>query len=268
MEYTIPWENTVPQSIDFAGDDTNTLIGIRYIGAQASGVVTTTSTTLTLKHGAAAAEAADTNHPVITGVSAGVITLASLSPKKFFDLVNVINQFPNWEAWIISALPDDNCDGGVILTETDKQCKTDAGYALKIDTSVALYSVAALTYNGPSVKVRPVDSGVLHRLQRIVVTHTYTGAYSNGIYECDDVLGTSLKKSSIATPSSGTRTGSPAETEALADGCLLQANGRRIVFKASAATTFANGLTHLDGFSYAFGSSFRTSKQWSRIASQ
>jgi hypothetical protein len=80
--------------------DQSVAIAIRYKGTQASATITVASGDITLKHGAAAAEAADSTVGVAGVVADGTYTTLGA-------MVDAINKSPNWQAEIIDGLRSD-----------------------------------------------------------------------------------------------------------------------------------------------------------------
>lgn len=252
------------------GIDTPILLGIRYIGSAASGLVTVAATTgdLTFAHGVLSSEAVDTTVIVTTGI----IDLTTYDTLK--KVLDVINQSPNWEAWPID-FPGDFAmnisSGNGAFTSAGvaaAQAKTDAGLTASfvVDTSLATAEThyCGVTWNASSILPHNGDAQVLHEVMKFRALGTFAGA-TDGVYvyECDDVAGT---KTQIGHFALVTATDT---TFGTGDEPLISTKGKRLVFKiadaSGALTAVGTSSPCLEIFtrSYAFGPCVRANKMYS-----
>lgn len=132
----------MPQNVNLSGillggscayvADSPVGIAIRYKGTQASATVTVASGDITLKHGAAAAEAVDSTVGASGVVADGTYTTLGA-------MVDAINVSPNWQAEIVDGLRADTSTNVMkALSETTLSPARKQVLGLFIDTSVAL----------------------------------------------------------------------------------------------------------------------------------
>jgi hypothetical protein len=252
------------------GVDTPILLGVRYIGSAASGLVTVAATTgdLTFSHGVLASEAVDTTVVVTTGI----IDLTAYTTLK--AVLDCINKSPNWEAWPID-VPGDfamNISAGngafTVAGVAAAQAKSDAGLTASfvMDTSLATAEVfyCGVTWQGSSINPHNGDAQVLHEVTKMRALATFAGATDGVyIYECDDVAGT---KTQIGHFALVTATDT---TFGTGDDVLFSTKGKRLVamIKDASGALTAVGTTspciELFTRSYAFGPAVRANKMYS-----
>lgn len=262
--YNIPPQDWVRQIVTRDGVDTNKVLGIKYIGAEASGLVTIAATTndFTLEHGDLSSEAADA-----TVGATGVLDLTVYD--TIIKLLTEINTSPNWEAWAVD-LPGDyalniSAGNGVFIVASPwnaaVQAKVAAGIFPLRDTSLGTIEDfgAGLTFNGPSSEPHGFDANVLHEILKIVAVATFGGA-TDGlyIYECNDVLGTKTEVAHFALVTA------TITTYGTGDEPLISARGRRLVVIAKDASgAITSPKIEVFSRSYAFGPGLRKSKLYS-----
>lgn len=243
------------------GVDTPKVLGIRYKGDEASGLVTIAATTndFTLSHGDLSSEAVDT-----TVGSSGVLDLTTYSTIAL--LLAEINSSPNWEAWAVD-LPGDystniSAGNGIFSVASPwnaaVQAKVAAGVFPVVDTSLktAQDFAVGVTFNGPSTNPHGSDANVLHEITRISANVTFVGA-TDGIYvyECNDILGTKTQVAHFALTSATATDIGPADFP------ILNTKGRRFVVMAKDASgAITSPKIEVYARSYAFGSAVRKSK--------
>lgn len=190
--------------------DTAPAIGIRRVQGQndsapsatgsiavAAGTITFYSTDdATTAEGGADAD----NFPNETGLAAGVLDLSAFgdTPALWHEVVTLINAQPNWEAWLIGAVPDEAALDDLIVAAvaaTTGGIISNEGYEIVWDTTLALQHPIAITQNSSS-RVNSGrhggDLGYNHDLFAMRVTLTGTGAPIQVQYiVCDDLRGTS-----------------------------------------------------------------------------
>lgn len=189
-------EEWIRTPVSNVGIDTNKVLGLRYIGSAASGLVTIAATTndFTLEHGVLGAEAVDS-----TVGSAGVLDLTTYTTIQ--KLLVEINSSPNWEAVAID-LPGDyltniSAGNGIFIVASPwnaaVQAKTGGMIYPLRDTSLGTIEDfgVGITLNGPSSTPHNFDAQVLHEVLEFTANVTFAGS-SDGIYvyECDDLKGT------------------------------------------------------------------------------
>jgi hypothetical protein len=245
-------EDWVRKTYGYAAVDLAKLFGIRYIGAQASGLITIAATTndITLSHGVLASEAADTT----VGV-AGVFDISGAAYSTIFEVITAINLSPNWEAWPIDFLPTTNMEygagTGIILAAgiAAQQCKTAAGITIAVDTSLIVAEVmpVGITFCGPSSKPHNVDAQVCHEILSITSDINFSTTPAIKVYEVDDLLGTATlidtKNPTDDTLTTWSNYGEP----------LYQAIGKRLVVQAEDPAAFTDASLLVAARSYPFG---------------
>lgn len=236
MNFSIKPEEWKRQVVTRDGVDTNIGLMAKYIGAQASGTITTAATTgdLTFKHGALASEVVDAT----VGV-AGVLDLTNYTTIQL--VLQAINLSPNWEAWAVD-LPGDFLTnisagngifivGGVAATQAKVADGISAPFL--VDTSLATAETfqAGLTFNGPQNVPHANDGMSLHEIMKIIASSTFAGA-TDGlyIYECDDINGTKAQVAHFAL-ASATPT-----TYGTGDEPLISTKGKRFVVQTKDAS--------------------------------
>lgn len=126
--------------------DQSVALSVRYIGSQASATVTVVAATgITLKHGAAAAEAADT-----TVDTNGVVEFATYTTLG--AVVDAINLSSNWRAEIIDGLRADTVSSSELKARSEYTLSPARSEVLGLlwDTSVHLsldYAISARRLN-------------------------------------------------------------------------------------------------------------------------
>lgn len=254
------------------GVDTPILLGIRYIGSEASGLVTVAATTgdLTFAHGDLSSEAVDTT--VIA--STGIIDLTTYDTLK--KVLDCINKSSNWEAWPIDFPGDFSMNisaGNGVFTAAGvaaAQAKSDAGLTASfvVDTSLATAEThyCGVTWNASSITPHNCDANVLHEVTKFRALATFAGA-TDGVYvyECDDIAGT---KTEVGHYPLVTATDT---TFGTGDSVLLSTRGKRLVFMikdaSGALTAVGTSSPCLEIFtqSLAFGPAVRKNKMWSSM---
>ena len=179
--------------------DTSKVLGLRYIGSEASGLVTIAATTndFTLEHGDLSSEAADA-----TVGATGVLDLTTYTTIQ--KLLVEINSSPNWEAVAID-LPGDyltniSAGNGIFSVaspwDAAVQAKTGGMVYPVVDTSLKTAEdfAVGVTLNGPSSTPHNFDAQVLHEVLAIDADVTFAGA-TDGlyVYEADDLTGTKVE---------------------------------------------------------------------------
>lgn len=263
MFYAIKPEDWVRQIVTREGIDTVRVFGIKYVGAEASGLITIAATTndMTLEHGDLSSEAADAS----VGAT-GVLDLTTYT--TVFLLLQEINSSDNWEAWPIDVpgdyLTNISAGNGIFIVaspwDAAVQCKVAAGVFPLRDTSLGTIEnhSAGLTFQGPSLVPHNHDGQVLHEILKIDALATFAGATDGVyIYECDDINGTKTEVAHFALVTA------TATSYGTGDEPLISVKGKRFVVMirdASGALT-AVGTTspkvEITSRSYAFGPGIR-----------
>jgi hypothetical protein len=223
--------------------DSDAAIEIKYIGTSASATVTVASGgDITLKHGAAASEAADTTIKLPTGGSAGVIDVSDTDANTFAEVVDHINASPNWRARLVTALRTDSSNDTLLaMNETTLNAANDFTTTLLKDTSIALnvgveLSVAAVqTANGV------FDDSTFSRIFSMTSNATFTtGACTNKIYGvvCD-APGRTVTESTLYSAAGGA-TG-VADTETFTGG--MKPAARQLGYKMIARVESSGDLS-------------------------
>lgn len=203
-----PILNPGPKIVTYAVD-ADPLMGVRRVNtdgtpsatgsiAMAAGIITfySTNTTGTAEGGVGAI-----NFPDETGLADGVLDLSAFgsAAATWLEVVNLINNQPNWEAWLIGARPE------VVIADTDLLAEavavttagivSNAGHFVKGDTSVMLAIAVGITNNNSSqigASKHNNDHGYNHKLVDMIGTGTYSsGSLAFNVYDVDDDAGTS-----------------------------------------------------------------------------
>lgn len=252
-------EDWIRAQYGYEAVDLPKVIGIKYVGDEASGTVETAATTgdITLKHGALSSEAADT-----TVGSSGVLDLTTYDTVQ--AVIAAINLSANWEAWAID-FPGDydtniSAGNGIFPTTAATQAKVADGMSLVMDTSLKTaedYPVG-ITLNGPSTHFHGTDVGVVHEIIKINANVTFGGASSGlYIYSCDDRLGTKTQIWHRALVSA-------TATEYYSDGePIISVDGHRLVVMAKDASgAITSPSLLIEARSYVRFPVARKSKLW------
>ena len=120
-------------------DDTDVGLVVRYVGAQKSATVTVAAAgDITFKHGAAAAEVADTTIQI--GATPGMIDVSNSAGNTMALVVDAINKSANWKAYIKDALRADSSDAstGSLLAMAETTISPLTDLPLYKDTSKVL----------------------------------------------------------------------------------------------------------------------------------
>lgn len=250
-------------------DDLTRLFGVKYVGSEVVGIVTTTSVAsagMKFEQGATVGAALGTtgNNPGTNGV----VDTSTSGTKTYHALMRKINAESDWEAWLEAALPDDapySAATNNMAVVADQQAQGDDGYIILADNSVSDHISAALTFNGPSSGPHNHDANVLHELLQVKANYGTGGStITLKAYKCDDVSGTSSELRSWTAPSvAGTEVAYP--TDAGIGEPQTSTDTRRLVVKMFAATIADGSDNSLEilGRSYAHGPGIRKSKLWS-----
>jgi len=258
-----------PKSYGYDAVDLPRVLGLRYIGAQASAICVVAATTgdITLSHGVLASEAVDT-----TIGASGVLDLTVFTTVK--SLVDAINMSANWEAWFMDYPPDALTNisaGNGIFTVggiTSQPCKTTAGIDLESDTSLLtaeVFNVGITLQCSSGVRVHNKDANVRHEILQINATATYGGA-TDGIYiwECDDVAGT---KTQIGHLPLVTATATVFPTNGSTGAPIYATVGKRLVVQVADASGAITGPSvQVIAQSFIEGPAFNIKKNWSRLS--
>lgn len=257
MFNTIRPEEWIRKSV-LCQSNTPQLMGIKYLGSEAVGIVTvsaTAATALTFEQGATVGGAA-----VGTGTNPGTAGVVTVASKTMHQVVReiIVDGGGDWDAWLIGALPADVAyvsAASVFTAAADAECQVDGGYAVLADTSVYKAFVAALTFNKDSSQLHSHDSQVLHQLLQVRTKFYLSASNACKVYACDDIAGTSTEimtcnlAASIDTdkwtPLDGAVSGEP----------LISVDTGRLVVKLSAGT-FVDDIENelfILGKSYAYG---------------
>jgi hypothetical protein len=262
----IPPQDVLSQIVTRDGVDTNKVLGIKYIGSAASGLVLIAATTndFTLTHGVLASEAVDN-----TIGASGVMDLTVYTTIQ--SMIDEINSSPNWEAWGVD-LPGDyltniSAGNGIFIVaspwDAAVQAKVAAGIFPLRDTSLGTIEDfgVGLTFNGPSSEPHGFDANVKHDIMKIVANVTFGGA-TDGlyIYECNDVAGTKTEVAHLALVTATITTfGSDNEPP------LISTKGRRfVVIAKDASGAITSPKIEVFSRSYAFGPGVRKRKLYSQ----
>jgi hypothetical protein len=139
-------------------DDADVAFVCRYIGSEASATVTSVSSDLTFKHGAAAAEAVDSTIDS-GGDDAGVIDVSDANANTIGEVVGLINASANWEAKLVDAqAADASASCFLDRSETTLTPNTEMCPIYK-DTSGALNLAKLCSYRG--IEVHKADTTAL-----------------------------------------------------------------------------------------------------------
>ncbi len=188
-------EEWIRTPVSNVGVDTNKVLGLRYIGSAASGLVTIAATTndFTLEHGVLGAEAADA-----TVGATGVLDLTTYTTIQ--KLLVEMNSSPNWEAVAID-LPGDyltnvSAGNGIFVVASPwnaaVQAKTSGMVYPLRETSLGTVEDfgVGITLNGPSSTPHNFDAQALHEILAIDASITMAATDGIYVYECDDLTGT------------------------------------------------------------------------------
>jgi len=228
--------------------------------AQISIAVTTGDVTFEQGATVAAANTTTGDNPQV-GATPGVIDLSALVPVTYAAFKAAVDETDDWECILTGALPDDLIEAagtGDLLTATDTLCSTDAGGAVLNDISQSLMEVASMTFNAGSNVPNNHDANVLHELQEVKGTFTYTGAATLKVFECDDVANTSLEILNIGAAATTVEKAYPGD--AGRGEPIISTKSKRLVVKAAAATTLTVSSLFINGRSYAYGPGIRKGK--------
>lgn len=269
MNCSIKPEEWVRRAVSVADNGTE-LFGVRYIGSEVVGIITTTSVAtagLQFEQGATVGAAAGTtgDNP---GTDGAVDTSAS-GTLTFQALMRKINATTDWEAWLIAALPDDapySAATNDMAVVADQECQGADGYVVKADTSVSDYLSAALTENGPSNAPHNHDGQVLHELLQVKAIFGTAGTATVTLtcYKCDDIAGTSTELRTWTAPATAA-----AQKDYPTDSGIGEpqqsTDTNRLVVKMSSPTLADHATNKLEilGRSYAHGPGVRKDKTWS-----
>jgi len=265
MNSCVQPQDWIPYSIDY-GDDVSVMLRIKYIGAQASGIIDIAAAgDITFKHGALSSEVVDTD----TDLDAGAVGLIDMDADvtDYHSLVRRINTSTNWVAWLVGALPDADphtTTTGHFTEVTGGNCSVANGYGVMTDDSDSWYIGAALTLQGPPGQMHNTDHGVYHELHRVTALSTFgSGASVLQVHSCDDDSGVSEV---ILTLTAGTTTNEvvyPAATVVLSDIPLTNVTGKRLVVRLINDAAMGTVRLKIEGRSRKFAPAVEKSKTWS-----
>lgn len=249
-------------------DDEAELFGVRCIGSEAVGILSTVAgATIGLKFEQGSTVGAATGTTGDNPGTDGVVDCSSAGDAlTFFGLNRLVNAVADWEMWLIDALPGDALYTGNTsnwLVVSDQEAQGADGYTVKIDTSVALYNVAALTFNGPSTEPHAFDAGALHELLQVRTSyHTPVVALSCIVYKVDDVLGTATAILTVNVPVSDATEVAFPDTNGAVGEPIVSTDAFRLVAKISGTTITAgaNNKLFILGRSYRYGPGWRKNK--------
>jgi len=222
--------------------DTDRALNIRYIGPQASGTVQVDGANhqLLFKHGALAAEVADTSIQVGAGAAAGDLEYDEAGSDTIVEIMNLINASDNWIATPIAALLADAAETATVsnfLTAAATQAKTADGMNVLWDTSVFEAISLAVTPEVFFPQINFLKSNIQARMahRKFYGVHcegltwalTGTGAGSMKVYHDETLIYTFPDTIAV----DGT-TGSKTALE-----FVSEVNGGRILIRGAAATT-------------------------------
>ncbi len=263
-------EDWVRTSKNFTFDESE-LFGIKYIGSQAVGIITTTAVAtagILFEQGPTVASATATigTNPG----TAGLVDCSTSGVKTYAALARKVNAASDWEMWLIGALPADlmfSAASADFVVVADQECQDDGGYAVLCSNTVADYMSSALTFNGQSSEPHGSDSQVLHELLQVKVNLGSSGTYGTGVitlYSCDDIANTATAIMTLAKGSTAGVT-SAYPTDSGIGEPIASVDTRRLVVKVTATAWTDNAADDLTiiGRSYAHGSAIRKGKMWS-----
>jgi hypothetical protein len=132
----------LPATFANTTEDNDSALIVRYVGAQPSGTIEVASGDLLFKHGALAAEIADTT---ITGCggTAGTLDVDTTCTTLGVTL-DRCNASANWRCVRLDGLRSDSDSGAKLLTLAATQATPEDGVLIKWDTSVAFHTTRLL----------------------------------------------------------------------------------------------------------------------------
>lgn len=267
--YDVRPEDIVRTSVNVA-DNLTKLFGIMYKGSQAFGKAkaTAAATQGLLFTQGATSTLADGD----TGTNPGTSGILDCSALDFHGVVRNINEdgYPDWEAWLIAARPNDPAYLSTVSAwGAASQSTWTSPFEVKLDGSVMDYLAAALTFNNQRSARDHHDGGVLHELLQVKNTwgSVGTGVSSRAckVYECDDIANTSTEIYNVGVPATNA-TEKVDPSSGNIDEPIASVASKRLVVKMSASTipdNTDNNLT-IRGRSYKFGPSIDKNKLMSR----
>lgn len=266
-------QNMVPFFVDF-GNDVSILLRIKYIGAQASGIVDIASTgDITFSHGVSGSEAVDSDTELDAG-AVGVIDVSADIGGTYKGLVDRINRSTNWRAWLVGALPDaapnttttghftecTGADGGT------GDCDVDGGYAVTSDDSDSKYICAGMTFQAQPGTIHNTDHQVVHEVHRVIALSTFaSGTSSLLVYACDDYAGTKEQIKSFVTGATTVEVAYPTEVSVLAGMPLTRSVGKRLVVQLINSAAMSVVRLKVEGWSFVIGPGVDKSKLYSNF---
>jgi hypothetical protein len=174
--------------------DADPVMNIKYVGSEESGKVAIVAAAeeFVFTHGDLGSEAADDTIEV--GSTEGSIDVSEAEANTLGEIVDIINESPNWEARLIGGLRSDTVenDGTSHKAAAAAQAKTDAGITVLNDTNVALIMTAGAFEGAYQNKIGgecvDVDeSNYVHSLVRVVSNGTYgSGDLTISVYQVDE----------------------------------------------------------------------------------
>lgn len=190
FQQIIDYQNSVPVAVVSAGDDTDTVFLIRYIGTGTSNsglVAVAANGDLTFTQGVQGAEAASTEFECpISGALGGIIDVSDAACNTAGEVVDVINKSASWRAVIVDGMRSDVVDARILTAAATRATSTD-GYAIKWDTSTAFMYTGALL--PPELRkmsgylrggTRDIEPGVFDNTQTTFKLANATSTYGSG----------------------------------------------------------------------------------------
>ena len=221
---------------------------IEYVGAQPSCLITTASNnSIASAVGAASGEVADPNFTV--GSTPGTIDLTNAAADTMGEVVDLINGLADYKARLVACRRADDSDTtGALVAVSGIQAKVPGGLGLALDTSVCDHVSCEISALDGMIASGTVEGQVgsngdskrvaVNALVRVSGTLAYTGNDLFRVYEVDDenktdeLIYQQLVSVVIAATTVAGSTTFPG------DGIVAR-NGRRLIVRASAATTMA-----------------------------
>ena len=264
--WNIPFENRIPFAEEYVAVDTFIMAQLTYTGPKASGVIDIANTTgdITFKHGAAGAEAADTD-PVLNSGGTGVIDVSARA-ATWIALQRIVNSSQRWHLALKGVLPTDATEASgtakYLNNLTGQSCNSQIGYSFLNDNSASLHESIGMTLDGKVTKIHGTDHGVVHVVERVICQITFAGGTPTiKAYACDDDDGTSSVLKTWAPGTTGSLVAYPSEANPTSP--QVWAKGKRLVLQVANSVDMTAPRIALHGWSYPYGPSFRKHKMWS-----
>lgn len=165
-------------------DDTDIGLKVKYVGSEPSATVTVSDAgDITFKHGELSSEAVDDTIKI--GSNDGVIDVSNAAGNTFGEVVDHINSSPNWRAFIVDALREDNANASTgsllareettIIPNTDLELFKDSSKVLNLSVRIGVRELTGGSEEKGAAEVYGITS-----------VNTYTGTSKIQIYEINE----------------------------------------------------------------------------------